>query len=141
MLNNVIICKIIQIIRKTLFKKQCVRRHLLKIKFVIVPTKLRGEEICTQTAFFVPSILANRYIRRRELSLVSLESPSRIDNWNKKIFLIIVFYMKLSKFQVLWITDGIPLFSFTFSVFFDQISATSAAKSKKCYSKGYWFYF
>ena len=37
---------------------------------------LRGEELYTQMGFFVQSILAARYIHRRELRLVSLESLS-----------------------------------------------------------------
>ena len=37
--------------------------------------------------FFVQSILADRYIHRRELRLVSLESSSSVEYGNKKIFL------------------------------------------------------
>ena len=36
--------------------------------------------------FFVQSILADRYIHRRELRLVSLESLSAVEYGNKKIF-------------------------------------------------------
>ena len=49
---------------------------------------LRGEELYTQLGFFVQSILADRYIHRRELRLVSLESLSSVEYGVKKIFLI-----------------------------------------------------
>ena len=41
--------------------------------------------------FFVQSILADRYIHRRELRLVSLESLSSVEYGIKKILLIFVF--------------------------------------------------
>ena len=47
---------------------------------------LRGEELYTQMVFFVQSILADRYIHRRELRLVSLESSSSVKYGIKKIF-------------------------------------------------------
>ena len=34
---------------------------------IIVPTHLWGEELYTQMGFFVQSILADRYINRREM--------------------------------------------------------------------------
>ena len=64
-----------------------------------VPTTLEGEELYTQMVFFVQTILADRYIHRRELRLVSLESLSSVEYWIKKIFLIFVFYRKLSRFK------------------------------------------
>ena len=39
---------------------------------------LRGEELYTQMGFFVQTILADRYIHRRESRLVSLESLSSV---------------------------------------------------------------
>ena len=44
-----------------------------------VPTPLEGEELYTQMGFFVQTILADRYIHRRELRLVSLESLSSVE--------------------------------------------------------------
>ena len=55
-----------------------------------VPTLLRGEELYTQMVFFVQSSLADRYINRRELRLVSLESLSSVEYGIKKFFLIFV---------------------------------------------------
>ena len=68
---------------------------------LIVPTLLRGEELYTHMGFFVPWIFAARYIHRRELRLVSLESSSSIEYGIKKIFLIFVFYRELSRFKLL----------------------------------------
>ena len=68
---------------------------------LIVPTLLRGEELYTQMGFFVPWIFAARYIHRRELRLVSLESLSSVEYEIKKIFLIFVFYRELSRFKLL----------------------------------------
>ena len=56
--------------------------------FFIVPTPL--EELYTQMGFFVQSILADRYIHRREFKLVSLESLSSVEHGIKKIFLMFV---------------------------------------------------
>ena len=52
-----------------------------------------------------------------ELRLVSLESPSSLECGIKKIFRYSFFYRELSRFKVLWIVKEIPLFLFTFSVF------------------------
>ena len=52
---------------------------------------LRGKELYTQTVFF-QSILADRYIHRRELRLVSFENLSSVEYGIEKIFLIFVFY-------------------------------------------------
>ena len=62
---------------------------------LIVPTPLLvggGRNYILNRFFFVQSILADRYIHRRELRLVSLESPSSLEYRIKKIFLIFVFY-------------------------------------------------
>ena len=59
----------------------------LSIFAIFVPTLLRGEELYTQLGFFfVPWIFASRYIHRRELRLVSLESSSSVEYGIKKIF-------------------------------------------------------
>ena len=89
---------------------------------LMVPTHMWGEELYTQMGFFfVPTILADRYIHRRELRLVSLESSSSVEYRIKKIFLIFVFYGELSRFKLLRKLELIPLFLFTFSVIFDQV--------------------
>ena len=65
-------------------------REYKKLYFIriFVPTLLRGEELYTQMGFFffVPWIFADRYIHRRELRLVSLESSSSVEYGIKKIF-------------------------------------------------------
>ena len=54
---------------------------------LIVPTPLEGGgTIYSNGFFFVQSILADRYIHRRELRLVSLESLSSVEYGIKKIF-------------------------------------------------------
>ena len=50
--------------------------------------------------FFVQSILADRYIHRRELRLVSLESLSSVEYGIKKTFLIFVFDTEISRFKL-----------------------------------------
>ena len=60
-----------------------------KVCAIFVPTPLEGGgELYTQPGFFVQSVLADRYINRRELRLVSLESLSSVEYENKKILLI-----------------------------------------------------
>ena len=49
--------------------------------------------------FFVQTIFADRYIHRRELRLVSLESSSNIEYRSKKISFGFVFYRELSRFK------------------------------------------
>ena len=52
--------------------------------------------------FFVKTILADRYIHRRELRLVSSESSSSVEYRIKKIFFVFrFFYRELSRFKVL----------------------------------------
>ena len=50
-----------------------------------------GEELHTQMGFFVQTFFADRYIHRRELWLVSLESLSSLEYGINKIFLIFRF--------------------------------------------------
>ena len=50
---------------------------------------------------FLLSILADRYIHRRELRLVSLKSLSSVEYGIKTIFFIFVFYRELSRFKLL----------------------------------------
>ena len=54
--------------------------------FLFRPT-LVGDELYTQMGF-VQTILADRYNHRRELWVVSLESPSSVEYGTKKIFLV-----------------------------------------------------
>ena len=54
---------------------------MYSLQWLIVPTLLREEELYTQMGF------TDRYIYRRELGLVSLESSSSVENGIKKIFL------------------------------------------------------
>ena len=51
--------------------------------------------------FFVQSILADRYINRREIRVVSLKIWSSVQFKIKKIFLIFVFFEELSRIEVL----------------------------------------
>ena len=56
-------------------------------QLLFVPTPLEGGGTIYSTGFFfVQSILADRYIHRRELRLVSLESLSTVEYEIKKIF-------------------------------------------------------
>ena len=69
--------------------------------YFIVPTPLKGGGgSIYSTGFFVPSIWADRYIHRRELRLVSLESLSSVKYGIKKIFWIFVFDREISGFKL-----------------------------------------
>ena len=69
---------------------------------LIVPTPLEGGGTIYSTGFFfVQSIFADRYIHRRELRLVSLESSSSVEYGIKNIFPIFNFYRELSRFKLL----------------------------------------
>ena len=68
---------------------------------LIVPTTLEvGRNYILIWVFFVQSILAYRYIHRRELRLVLLESLYSVEYGIKKIFLIFVFDRDISKFKL-----------------------------------------
>ena len=69
--------------------------------------------------FFVQTILADRYIHRRELPLVSLESLSSVEYGVKKNFLVLVFYRELSRFKFLDNGMNSGEILFTFSGIFD----------------------
>ena len=72
------------------------------IVWLFVPTPLVGGGTIYSNGFlFVQTILADRYIHRRELRLVSLESLSSVEYGIKKIFLIFVFDRELSRFKFL----------------------------------------
>ena len=89
------------------------------------PPLVGREELYTQMGFFVQTILADRYIRRRELWVLSLKSLYTLEYgikmlflnfikklvhprmWNSKAFFLnFVFYKELSSFTVLWIYDS-----------------------------------
>ena len=77
-----------------------------------------GRNCILNWVFFVQSILADRYVHRRELWAVSLKSPSSIKYGIEKIFSIFVFYRELSRFKIF---VNIRLFLFTISVIFAKI--------------------
>ena len=70
--------------------------------FHLVPTPLEGggRNYILKWIFFVQSILAGRYIHRRELRLVSLESLSSVEYGIKKIFLIFFRDREISRFKL-----------------------------------------
>ena len=60
---------------------------------IFVPTPLvGGRNYILKWVFFVPWILADRYIHRREMCVVSLKSSSSVEFEIKKIFLNFVFF-------------------------------------------------
>ena len=65
------------------------------------PLEGGGTIYSTGFFFFVQWIFAARYIHRRELRLVSLESSFSVEYGIKKIFLIFVFYRELSRLKLL----------------------------------------
>ena len=77
-----------------------------------------GGTIYSNGCFFV-QIFADRYIYRRELRMVSLESSSSVEFGIKKIFIIFVFYRELSRFKLLRKVEWIHVVLFTFSKIFD----------------------
>ena len=64
------------------------------------PLLRSGGTIYSNGFFFVQTILADRYIHRGELRLVSLERVSSVEYGIKKI-LNFVFYKELSRFKLL----------------------------------------
>ena len=79
----------------------CSMKGANRIPSLIVPTPLEGRgTINSNGFFFVQSILADRYIHRRELRLVALESLSGVEYGIKNIFLIFVFGKEISRFKL-----------------------------------------
>ena len=79
------------------------RLDIRNFKFlIIVPTPLEGggRNYILKWVFFVQSILADRYIHRRELRLVSLESLSSVEYGIKNIFLIFVLDREILSFKL-----------------------------------------
>ena len=70
--------------------------------------------------FFVQTTLANRYIHRRELWVVSLKSSSSVDFGINKIFSKFSFFEELARFKVLreHVMLGIILFNCSNKDFF-----------------------
>ena len=76
--------------------------------------------------FFVHSILADRYIHRREMWVVSLKSCSSVEFKTKKIFLNFVFFFEeLSTIEVLCEHGIFGMILFISSVIFLQIKILS----------------
>ena len=79
----------------------------LRVPIIVpIPTLVGREELYTQLGFFVQSILADRYVHRRELWVVSLESTYIQKHRNKKHFRISFFYSELLRFEIVWIIDS-----------------------------------
>ena len=71
--------------------------------------------------FFVQWILADRYIRRREMWVVSLKSWSSVEFKSKKIFLNFVFFRGvIEDWSFVW-TMGSLAWLFTFSTIFFKL--------------------
>ena len=77
------------------------KRNMMHLEFNCSDPLEGGGTIYSTGFFFVPWIFAARYIHRRELRLVSLESSSSVEYGIKKIFLIFVFYRELSRLKLL----------------------------------------
>ena len=75
----------------------------LKSIFVPTATLVGREELYTQLVFFVQTILADRYIHRRELWVVSLKSSSSVEHGIKKIFSVFVFYSKFCEHSTVFV--------------------------------------
>ena len=63
-----------------------------KIDHIFVPTPLVGGRTIYSNVFFVQTILADRYIHRREILVVSLKSSSSVEIEIKKIFVFRFFF-------------------------------------------------
>ena len=94
-------------------------------KSIFVPTPLWGwRNYILKWVLFVQSILADRYNSRRELWVVSLESPSSVEYGIKKFFSVFASYRQLWRSKILWILDVIQLFFHIFDqifINFDQV--------------------
>ena len=103
---------------------------LFMTAIIFVPTHLRGRNYIRGTIysngfFFVQSILADRYIHRREMWVVSLKSCSSVEFKIKKIFWISFFFEQLSRIEILCEHGIFGMNLFTFSVIFLQIKLFS----------------
>ena len=91
----------------TYFKNFTVWRTLL---FISLFRPSRGRN-CILKCFFVQSIFADRYFHRRELRLVSLESPFSVEDWIKNFsdFRVLQGFIEVEHFvnimQYFWISD------------------------------------
>ena len=82
---------------------------------LVVPTPLvGGRNYILEWVFFVQSILADGYIHRRELWVVSLKSSSSVEFEIKKILLNFLLFEELSRIEILCERDIL----FTFSVIY-----------------------
>ena len=87
---------------------------------LIVPTPLVVEGTIYSNGFFVQTFSADRYIHRREMRVISLESSSSVEFGIKKFFLNFLFFEELLRFNVLCehVMFGIILFTFLFKLRF-----------------------
>ena len=69
------------------------------VNFLFRPHLWGGGELYTQMGFFVQTILADRYIHRSEMLVVSLKRSSSVELEIKKIFLN--FFFLLGAIEVL----------------------------------------
>ena len=100
----------------------CYLMALMTLIFCSDPTCGGGGTIYSNGFFSVPWILADRYIHRREMCVVSLKSSTSVEFEIKKIFLNFVFFEELSRFKVScehWIFGSLL---FTFTVIFVRIN-------------------
>ena len=80
-----------------------------------------GRNYILKWVFFVPWILADRYIHCREVWVVSLKSSFSVNFEIKKIFFIFVFFEELSRIEILCEHRIFGMILFTFSVTFLKI--------------------
>ena len=78
------------------------------------------EELYTQMGFFVQSILAARYIHRREMWVVSLKNSSSLEFEIDKIFVNFAFFEELPRIEILCEHVVFGMTSFTFSANFSS---------------------
>ena len=77
-----------------------------KKEFLLRPPLCGEGGTLYSNGFFVQTILADRYIHRRELWVKALESTYILEYRNATIFSNFVFHRELSRFKVLWIFDS-----------------------------------
>ena len=85
-----------------------------------------GRNYILKWVFFVQTILADRYIHRREMLVVSLKNSSSVELEIKKVFLNFVFFFEeLSSFKVLCENVIFGMILFTLRGIFVQIKIFS----------------
>ena len=90
---------------------------------ILVPTHLEGGGTIYSNGFFCSANFDRSiYSSYRVVSRVS-KKPFSVEYGIKKIFLNFVIYRELSRFEILWVIDGSPVFLFTFSGISPKISS------------------